>query len=172
MNLNLITDLSIHSLILFIILTCLFLLYITKVTKRALKNHLSDIIDDNIDKVINNPIIKYSSVIKNIPFEHIKKNFSKTDKFQQNNNDWLQYSLIISNVLFSILVISTINVFIFTCNKNIELGHIIKINLYTFMLVGVIEYLFFTRIAMKWVPTKPSLMINRILDNIKNYYNK
>ena len=171
MTLNLITDLSIHGLILFIVLTCFFLLYITKITKSAMKNHLSDIIDDNIDKVINNRKIMSDSIIENIPFEHVKKNFEKTDKFQKNNNDWLQYSLIITNILLALLVIIFINVLMYICNKNIDLIHIIKINLYTFILVGFVEYLFFKRIAMKWVPSKPSLMINTILDNIKRYYN-
>jgi hypothetical protein len=73
MNLNLITDLSIHSLILFIILTCLFLLYITKVTKRALKNHLSDIIDDNKK---SRKIIWHIYAIRNYFIEETNKEVS------------------------------------------------------------------------------------------------
>jgi len=41
---------------------------------------------------------------------------------------------------------------------NINIEHIILENVMAFLFVGALEYMFFTKIALHYVPTMPSLM--------------
>lgn len=171
---NLAVDLGIHALILFTILTCFFLMYVSKITKEALNRNLGDLIEKNTESIakktkeLGGPQIHL--LAKTLPFEHIKSAYNKPDKMQMNNNNWLKYSLIITNLSLFIMITGSIMILSYTCNSDIHLEEIIKLNLYTFILVGIIEYLFFTKVALKWIPTPPSLMITTIVNNMKKYF--
>jgi len=171
---NLAVDLGVHALILFTILTCFFLLYITKITKSAINSHLGDLIEENSESIVKKSKelggLQVQLLSKTLPFDHIKKAYDKPDKMQVNNNDWLQYSLIITNLSLLVMVAGSIMILAYTCNSDIHLGEILKLNLYTFILVGIIEYLFFTKVALKWIPSPPSLMITTIVNNIKKHF--
>jgi hypothetical protein len=58
----------------------------------------------------------------------------------------------------------------FSCSKCIPVNKIVLINLITFACVGIIEYLFFTNVAIKYVPTPPSTLVKSFYKNIKTNF--
>jgi hypothetical protein len=171
---NIAADMGVHALILFTILTSFFLLYITKLTRHEITNQVSNLIEENVPKVINTGKKElgpqFSLLLQNAPFEKIKNNYKKPDEYQELNNSWLKETLFLTNVGLFIIVTGTIMLMSFICGFDMKVIEIVKLNLITFTFVGIVEYLFFTHVAIKFVPTPPSLMLTSIFDNLKNYF--
>ena len=71
-------------------------------------------------------------------------------------------------VLFMIGVLFTI---IFTlyigCDRGINISHILIENIVIFVCVGIVEYIFFTKVALHYIPTTPSLLIKTVIETLK-----
>ena len=65
-----------------------------------------------------------------------------------------------------IIVVIALVLLMYQCNQCIPLKDILIENGLTFFFVGIIEYLFFTKVALNFVPTKPSLLVNTFFDDI------
>ncbi len=173
-KINIGIDMGVHALILFTILTSFFLLYITKLTRKEISNQVGNLIEDSVPKIIQNGKKElgpdFIAILKEIPYEKLKKEYSGPDEYQELNNSWLKEIIILTNIGLFILVTGTIMILSFLCNSNINIVEILKLNLITFTFVGMVEYLFFTNVALKFVPTPPSLMLTSIIDNLRNYF--
>ena len=73
-----------------------------------------------------------------------------------------------SFIVFFIIVSLLIYYICFIFNKKLPIIQILMFNLILYLFVGVIEYIFFTQIASKYVP----ITNNDILIVIKNYFLK
>jgi len=175
-KLNIISDLGLHALILFTFLTSFFLMYISKLTVNELKEQLSTIIENDLGNLIQENKKKYGDMLtiplNNIPYDKLKEYYKKKDIFQQNNNAWLTESLIITNLCLLIIVTGSIFLMSYICNIKIDIKELILLNVYTFVGIGIVEYLFFTHVALNYVPTPPSLLINTIINNSKKYFSQ
>ena len=76
---NLAVDLGVHSLILFTILTCFFLLYITKITKSAINSHLGELIEEH-----SAAIVKKSKELGGLQVKLLAKN--EDGKYTKNDS--------------------------------------------------------------------------------------
>jgi len=173
-KINIIADMGVHALILFTLLTCFFLLYVIKLTKHEMTKELINMIDTSIPKILNEGKGMLDkdilNSIKQIPFQKIKINYNKPDKYQDLNNSWLTETMILTNISLFIIITGTIMIMTLVCGSSIPIGEIIKINILTFIFIAVVEYLFFTRVALHYVPAPPSLMITSIIDDLKKYF--
>jgi hypothetical protein len=173
-KINIISDLGIHALILFTFLTSFFLMYVSKLSVYELREQLSNIIEKDLGNVIRENKHKYQDLLSTplnvIPYTKLKSYYNKEDSFQSLNNKWLKESLLITNFSLFIIVVGSIFLISNICNIELDVKELLILNTLTFMGIGVVEYLFFTHVALDYVPTPPSLLIDTIINNTKNYF--
>ena len=165
-------NIAIHIVILFTILSVFFMTYVSKISTDALNGELKGSIEGGIDGLIasipEEQRTEVISLIKKLPLEGLKRYYTGTDPFVEMYNKWLfrtNTMLIISMVVAVVLAVS---ILIYSCNQCIDIKHIIKENVITFIFVGIVEYLFFTKVAIKYIPSLPSTIITTSLNSLKN----
>jgi len=174
-NIELIVNILLHVFILFGILSLIFWFVISKLEKYSINNELNN----NINNYFNNLKEKLSPAEKddasiflnnnNSLLNSLNNMYSKPDSMNENSNSWLQktnflYAFIIFFILVSILL--TIK---YVCNiNNFPLLGIIKENIVLFLGIGIIEVLFFLNIGSKYIPTKPSSILQNTIINLNN----
>ncbi len=173
MNVNLIINVIVHSLILFIFLSTFFFLFISKKEKESLdyqvdnlcKNRIPEvlkIIDDN-DK---NRIINWNLISQKAQ-EEIKIDDLNIDNYIQTNNNTLVYISIIIGFSLLLLCILFYVYYKYILNEEVHLSYLIKENIVVFIFIGAIEFLFFKNIASKYIPIFPVEISATLLDRIK-----
>jgi len=160
---------------------------IAPLESEELTNQISNQINNNMDtlyKEINNVEGmngEFKKIVKqlNEPGENnistlniMSDYYSKPDESTKNWNLIPFFGTII--VLISLLggffaIWGTLTV---SCNKCIPVGRIIIENIILFGLIGVIEAVFFTFIAKKYVPVKPSYFVNQTINSLKESFNR
>lgn len=161
MNNELIISILVHVLILFTFLSLFFFFFVSKIEERTFQNEMGDMIDDNMKKILTPDIKNYLSQYTPV-LQKVQSLYSEPDRYVQENNRWIKISAIFV-VVFLLSIITTI--LIFQCS-HISMGGIISENIVTFLCIGIVEYWFFTNIAIKWIPTSPSLMIDKMFSSI------
>jgi steroid 5-alpha reductase family enzyme len=170
-----------HILILFTFLTILFFTLVASLEKSSFENEMTKEINNSVksmssnlsaedkeqvSKFVNQPVNENGQTTLDIGIDR----YSKPSDFIIEHNKWVKITAIsvILVVLLCILII--IFVLSYSCNKCTGITSIIKENVVTFMFVGLVEYLFFTQIAFKYVPTPPSTMITSLIDSFKKTF--
>ena len=166
----LLNNVFLHIFILFIIVTCLFLFYIQKLSKNEMNHQFNNLINknlsvDNLSKTDKTKLLKTTLKLflsKN-KYEELFNNFSNsTNKTAEQNNTKLKEELFIIIFFLSICVI-LINLvprlFFNYCNG---LGTLLIELIVVFICVGFIEVWFFTNIASKYIPVKPSFITEHL----------
>jgi uncharacterized BrkB/YihY/UPF0761 family membrane protein len=169
-------NIALHVTILFTILGSLFIFYISNIASTELNNHLIDIIDNYFNK--NSDILtKYNKTIYNqyninnntIDYNYYKKIYSQPDLTRTLVNQQVIKNIINVNILLVIITILFTITLLITKNINYtEIKQLLFENIILFLIVGIIEFLFFTKIALKYVPAPPSLLLNSLITNLKN----
>jgi len=164
-------NIALHVAILFTILSLLFILYISKLSSETLnselKHNISNAFDGLIQKVPTKGKETIRKIFKSISLENTLKSFEGKDEYVTMYNKMLFRILILVNIVLFVFVILAITLLKYNCNQCIPIGQVVKENVATFALVGVVEYLFFTKVAFKFIPTKPSTIVTETLDNFK-----
>ncbi len=192
-----ISDIYIHTLILFTFLTCLFMFYIVKISKVGFNNHLGDILDKmkpKIDKMNIGDLIQNSDIdlslkdlvnssifkenIMDINFKNLINKIDDEDKFVKLNNDNINKTLILINVLLWIFIISI--VFLYnrlihghaSCSIYDKINWVEEIiqNIIVFSVIGGIELIFLNNIIVNFIPVKPSFIATYGLEQIKKKF--
>jgi uncharacterized protein involved in cysteine biosynthesis len=175
---ELIVNIILHVLILLSILSLLFWFVITKLEKDNITTEVNDNISDYFDNLKENLNEKDKNEIKNIiknsnnVLEDLKKLYVKPSENNETTNRWVLYS----NLLYILLILGILLTIVLTirlvckCN-DFPFLHILKENIIIFTFVGMIEVFFFLNIALKFIPTKPSLIINSVLNSLKEKFN-
>lgn len=186
-------DVSIHILILLIFLSAFFVFYISKITEKTINEEIISNIDKgilestgalknelkNMQQKYSNEITKYGITqealempkITEMPkfefIERLKNNFKHKDKYTEENNKWVEKSILVFNIFAFIIVALTIIILTKQCNTCIDLKDIIKTNLITFVFIAIVEFVFFYYVASKYIPTKPSLFVKSAIERLK-----
>lgn len=175
-NPTFLTDIYIHTLILFTFLSCLFFFYIVDLSTNAFKSHIGEIIYGMRDKLFK---LKETSFIKNnILNLNLKKLIDKQheeDDFVKQNNKNIKSSIILVNVLLWVFIISIVvlyNLLIHShkeCSKYDKINWIEEIiqNSIIFSVIGIIELFFLMNIIIKFIPVEPSFIVNYGLKKLK-----
>ena len=192
-----ISDIYIHTLILFTFLTCLFIFYIVKISKDGFKSHIGEILDkmepkinkinigdliqnDDFDmslkELINSDVFKENIV--DINFKNLINKTDDEDKFVKLNNDNINKTLIVVNILLWVFIISIVILYNRVIHGHKSCSIYDKINwmeelvqnTIVFSVIGGLELIFLNNIIVKFVPIKPSFLTTYGLDRIKNKF--
>ena len=179
-NLNII----LHIVILFIILSLLFKYYISNTTITTFNNSIDNIIDGLIYNLKNEVVNKFSffnNIINNLNdvknINNINNNiynyyynlFSKEDLVKKISNEKIFFYITFVNVL--LIIVFLVLTLIYLHHKLITIDDIKLIlleNVITFIFVGFVEYLFFTRVAIKYSPVTQEEIYSRFLNSFKD----
>lgn len=172
-------NIILHVLILFTFLKVFFFTYASSLEKKNIDKSIKNIIKDQINIFLTNidnwdkkisSIPKYSTIkwnnVNNMAGDLIANSQEEDPKIQKNNKDLKKVSFGIIIGLFIVLVI-VIFYLMFIKKYKIHFKSIIIENLIIFLFVGIIEYFFFTRIVINYIPVTPDFVSISLLDRIK-----
>jgi hypothetical protein len=184
-------NIMLHVTILFTLLSLLFKYYISNITEKTINSEIDNIIDNSVaDSNTHN--LHYGILIREINntqknvSKHFTNNtnqsenhapnsydyyydlFSKRDVTVKTSNDKVFFYINFVNILLVLMLLLV--TFYFYKTNNI-LGDDIKIivleNVLTFGFVGIIEYVFFTNVALKYSAITPTLLYSSFIDSFK-----
>ena len=163
-----ILDIYIHIMILVIVLSIAFWFLIAPTEKRTFTEEINKQINSSIKGILDkNPdAVKTMKPSINI-FETMSKYYSKPNSTTKEYNTWLKRVNII------IVLVLVVNFFIlwllmrFSCGRCAPVKQIFAENIFLFICIGIVEVIFFLKVASKFVPVTPSFMVNTIIDGLK-----
>jgi len=165
-------NLFMHFILLLSFLTILFIYLISKLSSDAFNGEvghlLKEIMEKNTETMKKDPSFEYTS--KLLPLDKLHKMFKKQEPTVRTHNDDLIRLIVIINTLLWIFFIVLILVLKYNCDSHLNIKEIIFENFVLFTLVGFVEYLFFTRIAVKFIPVEPSFISKQFVDALKNKF--
>ena len=162
-------NIFIHILYLFVLLSCLLLLLMSKKTTDAINDNISNTINKRFNTMYNNLTPYDKLYIKGINIEKFLKLYEKEDIVKTTNNKGIKKNIV---TIIIILILSLIFILI-SCKllcHDVPIKHMLISNTLTFIALGVSELLFFLYFIFKYIPVKPSVLYNDILDNIRNSF--
>jgi len=164
-NTHLILDILIHVLILFVFLSIFFFMFVSKIEKKAFKDEMGGLIEKNITTVLDTKRDTALPIINEIRPEinTVKQLYASPDRYGQEVNTMIKRSCIF---VAAILLAIILTILIFSKDGHLNIFGILRENIITFIFVGIVEYWFFTNIAIKFIPTTPSLMINTLYQSV------
>jgi hypothetical protein len=160
-----------HVLILFTLLSVLYATYISKVETDAFKSEIKSAIGDNLPKTLaaNDKDGAFRKVLQGAPLDTLAKLYAKPERATTVYNKWLFRTMAIV-VTGIVLTTAIVMLFLyFSCNQCVPFWTILRDNAIVFLLIGVVEFLFFMTIARRFIPSPPSLMLRRVYDDLKNW---
>jgi ABC-type multidrug transport system fused ATPase/permease subunit len=166
-------NITLHILILYSFLTVFFVFYVSKAETQAFTDEFRNIIDENLTEALKKADVDAQGQVKKSLqdiqplLQGLHNVYSKPSQINVNNNKWLftmAYGIIFVLLLAFTIMVATLK---YSCNTCIPLSHLLKENLLVFVVIGIAEFLFFTRIASKFIPVPPSLLITSLVDRVK-----
>ena len=131
--------------------------------------NIGDKIENINDKININDKLTVENIKKMFPYDYYVKLFSKEDVRRKSINDEVFFYIKFTNILLILFLV--LFAFYLVRTKSINAHQIKEIcieNVLTFILVGGVEFLFFTNVALKYIPTKPSLLFTSLIEGLKN----
>lgn len=161
----------VHILILLTILSVFYFVYISNLARDRFHDELADVINNNlteaIEKADKDQTIK--NKLKTLDLKRISAYYNKNSETTDLENGWLVKATV--GILLMITLTLVIVLFVVkTFCKKIPFSSILKENAIMFGLIGLVEVAFFFFIARKFVPTKPSLVMQSFVDSLKNNF--
>ena len=165
---QLLLNIMVHVCILFIFLYFFFFLVISKKGENVLNENINSLCDNNVNDILKEIDEKYGDKIKwnelrqkcvdvrDHPVEQINNHIEETNNYYKHIGIYIAISLILITIIFY-----------FYNKDDIDIGEILKENALTFLLIGLIEYIFFMYTASKYVPAYPTTIGTIILDRSK-----
>jgi len=166
-------NLYLHSMILFCILTLLFFGYITGLTTKLFDKELEHLTKNAVKQYINE--IKQSAIYKYIstyiPIAQMRQWYDKPYASVEKHNTELKYKVYLT-IMTLLMVFAILIVSVKCSGRPVSIGHILTENGIAFLFIGIVELLFFTQIAFKYVPVKPSFLSEEFIRIIKQKIEK
>jgi len=172
---DLIVNVAIHCCILFIFLYFFFYFIISKKGEHSLELNISTICDNNMPIVLN--VIDMAAIRVGHPIDwketkiiaqHImddKNNTIEQRIYSRNEHyKWVGIWILISLVVCTFLLYMYQRVVV---GASINLTRIFQENIATFLLIGMIEYIFFEVVASEYTPAYPSTIGQTVLERVK-----
>ena len=165
-------NISLHVLILFSFLTIFFFSYISHLEQKSVDDALTNAINEQMGQVLDyvNKFAPSGTVdwkVLNSVAEKIQADaIGEFPEVKANHRKLLIIGICMIGGLF--VLFSSLSVY-FGVYKRLQIGwkRILLENLIVFACVGIIEYLFFTKVAVQYVPVTPDVLTKTILDRIK-----
>jgi hypothetical protein len=173
-NVNFNINLFLHFLILYTFLSIFFIKFISKVSSNAFNGEVSHLINDKLKDKLSDLKTNSNFILltKFLPINNIKKILSKQDSTVKAHNDGVFNMIMLSVGLLWVGFIVVVLILKYNCNSELELQKITIDNLIVFSFVGLAEYYFFTRVALKFIPVEPSFISKQFLQSLKDKLSK
>jgi hypothetical protein len=161
-----------HCTFLLAIIASVFFLFTEKIMSNAINNQVEDLAVDNIEKFYseltpeNKKILQQS--LQQAQLETLLNIYKTPNEERYINNNWIKKIIYIIIGLLIVVVIVAILISKANCGK-ISVVEILSENILIFMFVGIVEFLFFTKIIIKYIPAYPSTLSNIFVKQIKEY---
>ena len=174
---TLVVNILVHILILFSFLYLFFFFFISHIEEDTLNSQVDSLADNKIKSILSE--IDQLDSKKYIDWNMVKQKAEEeltddenVNKFIETNNTNLRYVGLIVAITILLLAITVYYYYTYSENKIVDIIHIIKENVAVFLVIGIIELVFFKTTAIKYVPIFPSdigkSMFERIKENIMN----
>lgn len=164
---NLFYSVYIHLFLLFVFLSIFFWTVISKTESRSINNEITRSVNAGL-KNFKIP----SQYVTDSNGSYLLGLYQGQDITVSRNNDQLFQMNIIIAVLIFIGLLATIYVRYAFCGKLFDIFEVLGENGLILIMVGAIEYYFFTRIASKYVPVKPSYLPSVVKEKLNSMKNK
>lgn len=168
----------VHVLILFTALTFLFMFLVSKTETRALQGEFDNALTTNLRKALESANTASNGDLRKVmvpmvtPLEVLQKTVDEPDGETEVYNRALYiYAFLIIGILGACLVTMLL---VMSLGAGVPVAKmfffVLVGNLVLFALVGGTEYVFFQKVATKYIPVKPSLITQQILTDIKTQF--
>jgi hypothetical protein len=172
-RLELFWNVVIHALILLVIVSSFYFMYVSHLSTTVYKNEVNTLITNAIKpalKELKKVDPSLASFVQNTNLTRLADHYETTPTLATGiQNGWLQsVTVIIIVFLIAILMVAlfipreTFGVCIWS-----TLLKVIAENIIVFLFVGAIEVCFFLFVAKRYVPVVPSLMMQSTFDDVK-----
>jgi hypothetical protein len=173
---TLVNNVFLHVLILFTILSALFILYISKLTTDGINKEFINIVNNafsptELSKLDSNGILKQN--LKNIDPVIFSTYINQFNNYPNDLREEINLKIkeeifiVIGALILCCILINLIPIKFFKyCNG---LSTLLLELLVAFSLVGFIEFWFFTNVASKFVPVKPSFLESYMRKKLATY---
>ena len=173
-------NISLHVLILFSFLTIFFFTFISHLEKKSIDNALSHAINNQIGELLN----YVDKLDKKLTQQQIKKVWSNINTFAVNlkkeakgeasdytSNHRKVLLIGIGMIIFLFLTFCGLySYFVFVKGVKVNWKKIILENIAVFSVIGVIEAIFFMKVAAKYIPVTPDILTKTVLDRVKDRF--
>ena len=149
------------------------MVYISNIMRSTILDNFKNIINDGVMTYINSrsaqELVVFNSILiqNKQTMDNMLLEYSQPAEATTVNNKWVRNLIIYTIVALFVLLITIVLIIKFRCGYDIHLIRIIIINLIIFTFVGIIEYLFFINVIVKYVPVKPSYFMKKILGELQ-----
>ena len=160
-----------HVAFLITILSLVFIFYTSRIMSKSVTYQVSQLIDNEKDKLFSLLDDKHLQQIKTLTEkvnEDKLKQMLNANSARLVNNDFVNLTLLEAGALFFVMLIIGFILVKMTCT-NVRFTHIIGENILIFILVGVVELLFFLNIILKYIPAYPSEAAHIFIEELNKY---
>jgi hypothetical protein len=165
-----------HSVVLFSLLTGLFLAYISKQEQKAFQNEIKNGLSSFLAPAVasGTPLHDVlADVLTDSALVNLRGDFNVTEFYVDEGNTRQKIEAATIIVLLSVSFLGTYVCLVLSGGYCGEFWSLAFENICTFAVVGVIEYFFFTKVASKFVPVAPSYFLTtlkgHVVDQISRY---
>lgn len=170
-NMNFFVNSILHVLILLTILATFFFAYVSNLSKDKFHDELQDAFKNDLipelEKADSKGILK--RFLQKIDLNKVSEYYDKPNQATILQNNWLFGTVIASIGIFFLILMVILGLFKYFF-YNIPIMSILWENIILFLLVGCIEISFFLFIGKNYIPIKPSLIPNTIINKVKKEF--
>lgn len=156
-----------HVTILSIVLVSFFYFYISKLTSSHVQSEVDDVLESKLPQLLDHiqPLGNSNDAWSQVALvsQRMKGFYREDDMYTRFHNRTIMLMSIAVLVIMLICMIFISYIY----KDSVNLGLIAKENAIIFVIIGILEYLFFTRISSKIVPVFPDEPIRAVKDAIK-----
>lgn len=161
-----------HTTFLLAIIASVFFLFTEKIMSRAINDQVETLINDNINNYYANSTPENKKIIQlelqQANLETLLKIYSSPTEDRTINNSWIEKIVYTIAAILACIIVIAVLIVKANCGK-ISIIEILSENIIIFIFVGIVEFLFFTKIIIKYIPAYPSTLYNIFKDTLKNY---
>jgi len=164
-----------HVFILTTFLVIFYKLVVTKLETSAIDSQLTHALNKSLpdmfvqlDTASDNTLKPILQTLKtNGTLGNLQTLYAMPDPATTSYNSWLFTSaFIVIGALF--MLVMTVILLTWLFDVNINLAAVLRENTALFIAIGVVELVFFLKIALKYVPAPPSYLNQQVVDTIKS----
>lgn len=165
-------NIAIHVLILFCFLSLFYIFYVSDIERTNFNDEIKSLLNQGVssgyDQLEGNDKTLVDYELSVLPLEKLSEYYSAPDEYVEEHNNMIFFTMIYVNITLFLLILFISLLLMYSCNQCISLKKILFENTLGFIVIGVIELLFFKNVGMKYVPVNPSTMTTTINDSLKN----